>query len=173
MEDVEVGGVARPQHAVGEDVRVRAAPLARDRVDALDVLGAELEQPLADERDAFVLANARLQRLEEILVRRVDHRARHVQQRDLVGGLHHARVLHQRLPVDDRDPGRLERAQDGQLDDVDAERLAEQAALLELGADLLGDRLGPARDRPAQGRDAGARAVFAEPRVEELVMPGG
>ena len=28
-------------------------------------------------------------------------------------------------------------------------------------------------NRPAQGRDAGARAVFAEPRVEELVMPGG
>ncbi len=62
VEDVEVGGVARSQHAVGEDVRVRAAPLAGDRVDPLDVLGAELEEPLADERDALVLAHPRLQR---------------------------------------------------------------------------------------------------------------
>ena len=38
VEDVEVGGIARPEHPVGEDVRVRAAPFARDRIDALDVL---------------------------------------------------------------------------------------------------------------------------------------
>ena len=38
MEDVEVGGITRPQGAVREVVWVRAAPLAGDGVDAFDVL---------------------------------------------------------------------------------------------------------------------------------------
>ena len=137
---------------------------------ALDVLGAELEEALADERDALVLAHARLHRLEEVVVGGVDHRARGVQERDLVRRLDLADVLHQRLAVDDGDACRLERAQDRQLDDVDAERLAEQPALLELDPDLLGDRLGAALDRAAQRRDAGARAILAEPRAVELVV---
>jgi len=172
VEDVEVGRVAGAQHPVGEDVRVRAAALARDGVDALDVLRAELEQPLADERDALVLAHPGLQRLEEVVVRRVHHRARGVQQRDLVHRLDHADVLHQRLAVDDLDARRLERAQDRQLDDVDAERLVEQAALSQLDADLLGHRLGPALDGAAQRRDAGTRAILAEPRAVDLVVAG-
>ena len=94
MEDVEVRRVAGPQHPIREDVRVRAATLARDRVHALDVLRPELEQTLADERDTLVLADARLHCLEEILVGRVDHRAGRVEQRDLVRRLDLAYVLH-------------------------------------------------------------------------------
>jgi len=134
------------------------------------VLRAELEETFADERDALVLAHPGLQRAEEIVVRRVNHRARGVQQRDLVLGLDDADVLHQRLPVDDVDAGLLERAQHRQLDDVHAERLAEQAALLELDADLLGDGLRTPDDGAAQRRDAGTGAVLAEPRVVELVV---
>src|SRR5204862_348762 len=52
VQDVGVRGVARAQHAVGEVVGMRAAALARDRVDPLDVLGAELVEALRDERDA-------------------------------------------------------------------------------------------------------------------------
>ena len=46
VQDVEVRGVAGPQNPIGEDMRVRVAALARDRVDALDVLGAQVVQDL-------------------------------------------------------------------------------------------------------------------------------
>jgi len=45
-------------------------------------------------------------------------------------------------PVDDVDPGALKGEQHDRLGDVDADGLAEQAALLERAADLLGDVLG-------------------------------
>ena len=112
------------QHPVGEDVRMRRAPFAGDRVDALHMLRAELEQHLVDESDAVVLAEAGTHRAEELVVRRVDHRARRVEQGDLVDGLELANVLHQGLAVDDGDPGLLEREQHGQLDHVDPDRLA-------------------------------------------------
>ena len=126
--------------------------------------------------DALVLAHARPHRAVQLLVGGVDHRACLVQQRDLVLGLDHARLLHQLLAVDDLDAGGLEREQHRGLDRVDADRLAEQAALLELDADLLRDVLGPpglGRHRAAQGRDAGARAAVGEPRVVELVVARG
>ena len=46
-----------------EDVRVRAAALARDRVDVVDVLRAEVEQELRDVGDELALADARLELL--------------------------------------------------------------------------------------------------------------
>src|SRR5437868_4402081 len=58
MEDVEVRRIAGPQHAVGEHMWMRAATLARDRVDALHMLRAQLVEHLVDERDAVVLAEA-------------------------------------------------------------------------------------------------------------------
>ena len=42
MQDVVVDRVARAQHAIGEDVRMRTASLARNRVHSFDVLGAEV-----------------------------------------------------------------------------------------------------------------------------------
>ena len=38
VDDVEVGGIARPQRPIRIDVRVRVGPLSGDRVDALDEL---------------------------------------------------------------------------------------------------------------------------------------
>jgi hypothetical protein len=133
---------------------VRAAALARDRVDAFDVLRAEVEEHLVDERDALVLAHPRLHRAEQLLVGGVDHRAGGREQRDLVLGLDHPHVLHQRLAVDDLDPLVAERLEDGELDHVDPERLAVQAALLELDPDLRGDVLRAPLHGPAERGDA-------------------
>jgi hypothetical protein len=155
---------------------MRAAALAGDRVDALDLLGAGLEQHLVDERDALVLAHPGAHRPVELLVGLVDHRAGVVEQQDLVAGLDHARLLHELLAVDDLDALLLQREQHGQLDRVDADRLAEQTALLELDPDLVRDALGAAglrRHRAAQRRDARARAPVAQPRVVDLVVAGG
>ena len=112
MQDVEVRRIAGTQHAIGEHVRMRATALARNRVYALHMLGAELVQHLVHERDALVLAEAGAQRVEQRVVRPVDHRARRIEQSDLVLRLDHAHVLQQRLAVDDSDSFRLERAQD-------------------------------------------------------------
>src|SRR6476659_4504317 len=48
LDDVEEGLVARPDDPVGEDVRVRAAALARHGVDVVDVLRSKVEQELRD-----------------------------------------------------------------------------------------------------------------------------
>ena len=176
VQDVEVGRVPGAQRAVGEHVRVRAAALARDRVDALDELRPHVVEDLVDQRDALVLAEPGPHRPVELLVSGVDHHAGLVEQGDLVNGLDHPRLLQQLLAVDHLDPEPLQREQDRRLDRVDPERLAEQAPLLELGVDLLGDALGAPGGRvhrPAHGRDPGPRAAVAEPRVVELVMAGG
>ena len=108
VEDVEIGGVTGAQHPVGEDVRVRAAALAGDRVHALDVLRAELVEDAVHEGDAVVFAHSGTHRAEELLVCGIDHGAGRVQQDDLVAGLELTSVLHEGLSVDDRDPGRFE-----------------------------------------------------------------
>ena len=74
-----------PDQPVGEVVRVRVAPLAGDRVDRLDLVGAHLVEPLVGQRDDLVLADAGLQHLDDVLVDAVDHRRRLVEQHDLVG----------------------------------------------------------------------------------------
>jgi hypothetical protein len=159
VEDVEVGGVAGTQRSVGEDVRMGAAALARDRVDAFDELRAHVVEHLVDDRHALVLTDSRAHLPIELLVGAVGHRARHVQQRDLVTGLDHPRLLHQLLAVGNLDALALKREQNLRLDRVDPDRLAEQPALLELDPDLPGDVLGAARlrrHRPAQRRDTRA-----------------
>ena len=97
-----------------------------------------------------------------------------VQQRDLVLRLDDAGVGHQLLPVDNVDALPLQREQNRRLHDVHAQRLLQQAAHLELDANLLRHVLGAAhlrRHRAAQQRNARARAV-AQPRAVELVVPG-
>ena len=176
VQDVEVRRVAGAQRAVGEHVGVGAAALAGDGVDALHELRAHLVEHLVDERDAVVLAKARAHRPVELLVGAVDHRAGHVEQDDLVAGLDHPRLLHELLAVGDLDALALEREQDGRLDRVDPDRLAEQAALLELDRILLATssaRPDSRRHRAAQRRDPGAGAPVAEPRVVELVVARG
>ena len=52
VQDVEERRVPRADEPVGEHMRVRGAPFARDRVDAFDVLGAEVVEGLGDQSDA-------------------------------------------------------------------------------------------------------------------------
>ena len=148
MEDVVVDRIAGPQHAIGEHVRVRAAALAGDRVDAFDVLRPEIVEHLGDQPDGLVLAHAGLHRLVQIVVRRIDHRRGMRQQRDLVLRLDLARVRHQLLAVDDGQPFLLQREQDRRLDHVDADRLLVQAAHLELDA---GSSCATSSARPISG----------------------
>ena len=122
VDDVEEGLVAGPDDPVAEHVRVRAAALARDRVDVVDVLRAEVEQELRHVGDELALADARLELLGEHLVGAVDHRAGRVEQHDLVDRLDLAGVEHHLLGVADGDPLGLERGDHRRLDDVDAER---------------------------------------------------
>ena len=162
VQDVEVGWVARSQDPVGVHVRVGAAALARDRVDALNVLRAEVVEHLGDEADALVLPHAGLHGAVELVVGGVDHGARRRQQRDLVLCLDDAGALHQLLPVDDLDPFPLEREQNGQLDHVDAEWLLRQPTLLELDA-ASAPRLRPG-PTSARTRRAVSRFLHASAR---------
>ena len=109
-------------HAVGEVVRVRRAALARDGVDGLDAVRAHLVEPLGGQRHDLVLAHARLERLEDVLVDAVAHGRGHVEQDQLVGALDHARLEHHLLAVAHLDAFLLEREQERRLDHVDAER---------------------------------------------------
>jgi phosphoserine phosphatase len=84
VDDVEERLVAGADDAVGEVVRVRVAPLAGDRVDRLDLVRAELVQPLVRQGHDLVLAHARLECLDDVLVDPVDHRGGLVEQHDLV-----------------------------------------------------------------------------------------
>ena len=125
VQDVEVRGVARAQRAIGEYVRVRAAALPRDGIHALHELRAHLVEHLVDQRNAVVLTEARTHGAVELLVGGVDHRARHVQQGDLVARLDHPCLLHQLLAIRDLKSLALEREQHLGLDGVDPYRLAE------------------------------------------------
>ena len=120
---------------------MRVAALAGDRVDPLDVLGPEVVEDLADEPDAFVLTHARPHLPIQLVVGGVDHHACRLEQQDLVLGFDHAGALHQLLAVDDLDPGALEREHHSRLDDVDADRRAQQPAGLERAANFLRDVL--------------------------------
>ena len=66
MDDVEERLVARSQQPVGKRVRMRVAAVARDRVDRLDVLRAEIEQHLHRLRDDLVLGDSRPERPEKM-----------------------------------------------------------------------------------------------------------
>ena len=103
MQNVVVHRIAGAQHAVGENVRVRIAALAGNRVDRFDVLRAQVVENFADQADGFVLAHAGLHGAVQLVVGGVDHHRRDVQQRDFVLRLDHARVGHQLLAVDDLD----------------------------------------------------------------------
>jgi hypothetical protein len=95
---------------------------AGDRVDRFDAVGAHLVEALGRERDDLRLLHAGLQRLGDVLVDAVDHRRRHVEQRELVDVLHLARLQHHLLAVAHLDALLLQREQHRRLDHVDAER---------------------------------------------------
>ena len=178
VQDVEERRVAGPDDAVAVDVRVRRAALARDGVDALDVLAAEVVEHLADQADALVLPHARAQERVELVVGRVDHRAGLGEQRDLVGGLDPAGLEEDLLPVDDVDALGLQRRQDRHLDEVDARRGSPARPC---SRSTVATLRATSSAMPASGWKAPrsvempARARFGavEPRVEQLVVAGG
>ena len=156
-------GSPGPDQTIAEDVRMRRAALTRDRVDPLDVLGAEVVERLRDDPDGLVLTDARTQESVELLVCGIHHRRRLREQPDLVAGLDAARLHEQLLAVDDADALLLQREQDRKLDHVDAERLIRDAELLELALDLLRDAFGDfgiRSERAAEGGDPRSRAAL-------------
>ncbi len=103
MQDVVVDRIAGAQHAIGENVRVRIAALARDRVDAFDVFRPQVVEHLVGQPDGFVLAEARFHGAIKFVVGRVHHHGGGVEQRDLVLRFDDARVGHELLAIDHRD----------------------------------------------------------------------
>jgi hypothetical protein len=120
-------------------VRVRPAAPARHRVDALDALGAQPEQPVVGDGDELVFARAGADGAGDVDVSCVDHRAGHFQKLDLVGRFYFARVEHRLLAVDHLDAFLLERAQHRQFHQVDADRLLVEAELHQHFLDLPGE----------------------------------
>ena len=176
LDDVEEGLVAGPDDPVGEDVRMRAAALAAHRVDVVDVLRAEVEQVLRDVGHQLALADPRLELLGDQLVGAVDHRARGVEQDDLVDRLDLARVEHDLLRVADGHALGLERGEHRRLDDVHAERHVDGALGAEDLADLAGgptEQAGIRCDGAAQPDHPGVDVLRAQPRaVEAMVLRG-
>ncbi len=152
VHDVEERLLARPDHAVGEVVRMRVAPLAGHRVDGLHVVGAHVVEPLAGQRHDLVLPYARPQRLCDVGVDAVHHGGRDRQQGDLVGRLDLPRVQHHLLAVADLDALALEFEDGGQLGEVHADRQPGHAGVLEPAADLRGPPARSGSPRAARRR---------------------
>src|ERR1035437_4496662 len=72
-DDVKECLVAGTDNSVGEVVRVRVAPLTRDCVNCLDLVGTHLVESLVGERDDLVLTNTGLEGFEDVLIDTVDH----------------------------------------------------------------------------------------------------
>ena len=174
VDDVEERLVARAQQPVGEDVRVRVAAVARDGVDRLDLLGAELEQQPLRLGDDLVLAHARRSMLVDPLVDGVDDRRRVVEQRDLVLGLDLARRRASPAGVGRSGcPARCSASSVTMSVMSMPERLALEPVLAQLLEDRRGQQVrhaGLLRHRAAHARHAGPPARLRQPRRVQLVV---
>ncbi len=176
MDDVEESLIARSDDAVGEVVRMRVAPVARDGVDSLHLIGAEFVEPLVREGDDLVLADTRFEHIDDVLVDPVDHRGGLVEQHDLVDRLDLARVEHQLLRIHYRQPLALHLEEEGRLDDVDSHGQIGDAGLDEEGLDLADCGLHESRrrrDGTAHPEHSGMVVFGLQPRRVELVMAHG
>ena len=157
-------------------MRVGHAALAGDGVDALHVVGAHLVERLVGERDDVALAHSRLERLGDHLVDAVHHRRRHVEQDDLVDVLDLPRVEHGLLAVAHFQSRLLQREDERQFRDVQADGHAGHALLLEDGFDLAGSALEQPHfwgHRAAQAHHPRQAMVLGQPGRVETVMHGG
>ena len=176
VHDVEERLLPRPDHAVGEVVRVRVAPLAGDRVDRLHVVRAHLVQALVRQRDDLVLPHPGSQGLGDVGVGTVDHGGGGGQQGDLVLRLELPGVQHHLLAVADVDVLLAELEERGDLGEVHADGLVCDARLFQAVLDL-GDLL---RREPGRGRGGAAHrgvrsdaVLRLEPRAVQPVVHGG
>ena len=126
--------------------------------------------------DDLRLLHAGLERLGDVRVDAVDHRRRHVEQRQLVDVLHLARLQHGLLAVAHLDAFLLQREQHRRLDHVDAERHLGHALVLEDRFDLpgcVGEQGQIGADRAAHAEQPGAAVILVQPRRVELVVARG
>ena len=77
LDDVEEGLVAGTDQPIGEHVRMRAATLAGDSVDCLNIVRAHVVELLVCDRHQLVLADPRLEGFVNRLVDAIDERRRH------------------------------------------------------------------------------------------------
>ena len=151
-----------------------AAPLAGDRVDRFDVLGAHLVEPLVGEGDDVRLADSWLQCFEDVLVDAVDHRRCLREQDDLVLALDLASSQHHLLSVAYIDAGAGQLEEHLGLGHVDAERHAGHSLVLENVPDLAhrsGDQSRFGSDRAGQAGVATHAVRRIEPWRLQLVNP--
>src|SRR5215470_2926368 len=175
-DDVEERLIARADDPVGEVVRMRAAALARDRIDRLDAVRAHLVEALGGQADDLVFARAGLERLEDVLVDAVDHRGGHVEQGQLVLALEHPRLEHHLLAVAYLDARLLQREEERRLDQVDAERHPGDAFGFQDVAKLDGRLLeepGLRGDRATHADHARERLARRDLRRVEAMVPRG
>ena len=174
LDDVEERLVAGTDQAVGEVVRMRAAALAGDRVDRLDAVGAHLVEARGRERDDLAFLDAGLQRLGDVLVDAVDHRRRHVEQRQLVDVLHFARLQQRLLAVAHLDAELL------QLEAASAARRRRGRAacrprLRRRGCDLISraasrNSVMSPPTAPRKPEQSGAAVIVVQPRRVQSMM---
>ena len=99
LKDIEERLVARPDHPVGKVMRMGIAPLARNGVDGLHIVGAVGVEEFVDLGDNVVLANAGPKFLIDQVIGAVDHGGRAVEKRNLIGRLDLTGFQHDLLAV--------------------------------------------------------------------------
>src|SRR5580700_7495743 len=174
MQDVVVNWIARAKHAIGKNVRVRAAALTRNRIHSFNIFGAEVVEHFAHKPDSLVFAHARLHRPIQLVVRCIHHHRRMIEQGNLILRLDDTRVRHELLAVHNGDPFALQCEQDRRLDNVNPQRLLMKSTLLELHFYFARNVFRAShlwRHRAAQQRDSRARTL-AQPRAILLMVPG-
>ena len=137
MQDIEKRRITGTKHAVGVHMRVRAAALTGDRVDAFNMFRAEIVKNFAHHSDAFVFFHSWFHEAIELVIGGIDHHRRRVEQCDFVLGFDFSDFVHELLAVDDFDALSLESEQHGHLDHVDADRFVVQLAFFQFQLDFF------------------------------------
>ena len=150
-------------------MRVRGAPLPRDRVHPLHVLAAQVIQHLGDQAHALVLPHAGRQELIQPLIRRIHHGARLRQQADLLAGLDPPRLQEHLLPVSHlRCPAAWSAASTGISATSMPDRLAGQPVLAPAPPPP-----GRPRSRRSRRRGAARRAASRSPPAAPVARRSG
>src|ERR671914_1451497 len=164
VQDIEKSGITGAEHAIGVNVRMGTAAFSRDRINPFDMLRAEIVKDFAYDSDAFVFLYSRLHEAIKLVVSRIHHHSRGVEQGDFILSFDLSYLVHELLAIDDLDALRLQGKKHRDLDNIDSDGLIQELALFQFEADFLRDIFGQTGARmscAAQGRNPGAGA-FAE-----------